>query len=298
VEHSSVQEFSEEQALGGSTSDNRYGKTCPINMEPVSEHESEDDTDDDQGLLIDQIALENAQKEAAGDASVSSESLDVRGVGLGVNVSEDMGKAIVPVQSAWMSPLNIAPLTPVVNKENIISEVAPSVMRHKEVSSYYQTLDKVVWPPLPRVEEVDSSGNSPLAGSPDYVVQSLSESPLHESIPLEDENLEVRYSSRTLGVNLRMLWTALPSSQKRGTCKVLVFPLLRLIPSQCCPIWKLYQGFLIWGLIFLITILTLWTFFERWNLLGIVLLKKTPLMLSLLLIYIFKMEMVIKSLCV
>jgi hypothetical protein len=153
VEHSSVQESSEEQTLGGSTSDNRYGKTCPINMEPVSEHESEDDTDDDQGLLIDQIALENAQKEAAGDASVSSESLDVRGVGLGVNVSKDMGKAIVPVQSAWMSPLNIAPLTPVVNKENIISEVAPSVMRHKEVSSYYQTLDKVVWPPLPRYQE-------------------------------------------------------------------------------------------------------------------------------------------------
>jgi hypothetical protein len=54
-----------------------------------------------------------------------------------------------------------------------------------------------MWPPLPRFEEVDTSRNSPLTGSPDYVVQSPSESPLHESVPLEDENLEVRYSSRT-----------------------------------------------------------------------------------------------------
>jgi hypothetical protein len=120
-----VQESSKEQTLGGSISDNRYGKNCSVNMEPVSEHESEDDTDDDQGLLIDQIALENAQKEAAGDVSVSLESPEVCGVGLDVNVSEDMGKAIVPIQSSWMSPLNISPWTPVVNKENIISEVAP-----------------------------------------------------------------------------------------------------------------------------------------------------------------------------
>jgi hypothetical protein len=148
------------------------------------------------------------------------------------------------------------------------------------------------------VEEVDSSENSPLAGSPDYVVQSPSESPLHESVPLEDENLEVRYSSRTLGVNLENAMDRATKLTKKRNLQDTCPPSASSNSFSVLSNLEIISRVSDMGLIFLITILTLWTFFERWNLLGIVLLKKSPLMLSLLLIYIFKMEMVIKSLCV
>jgi hypothetical protein len=86
------------------------------------------------------------------------------------------------------------------------------------------TLSYDAWPPLPAITDISDSSNSPLVGSPVYLVQSPDNSvgdKMEESL---GETVGTRFNTKTLNntnVNVRTRWRMWP---RKGTLKVIQHP--------------------------------------------------------------------------
>jgi hypothetical protein len=170
------------------------GKSYAVTLETLSEHESEEESEENNKLLIDEMIREknnehkdsqvegvlNLDNETYSDMVMDDQrhqnpSLENEGQKC-VMINErigreecdipvDTGKALIihtPVTSVWTNLSMFAPRTPCVNNE-LVCCVGDSGKNRLGMSSYASILSKEVWPPL--IQEVDSGED----GSPQRV---------------------------------------------------------------------------------------------------------------------------------
>jgi hypothetical protein len=110
----------------------------------------------------------------------------------------------------WLIPC------PIVNSNSITQETCKS-MTLETFNSLLFPCDKSsieeVWPPLPTITDVTGYASSPLAGSPDYLVQSPDSSP----DVVQDDTCGTRFSSRLQdSTNIDIMEKASALSKKRN----------------------------------------------------------------------------------
>jgi hypothetical protein len=175
---STVEESYENQVNNSQTETVRHGKNYGVAdaiQESAMEHESEeDDSAGGDELLIETMAKEHEASKLSG---------------------------IVAPANSWLVPCSI-----VQNLHEPVHECTDAVQ--SMLLPYSYTLSHDAWPPLPSIPEVTDGSNSPLIGSPAYVVQSPDASPedLCDSDYTVPDTSPIRCSSRLqLQINMNIM---------------------------------------------------------------------------------------------
>jgi hypothetical protein len=232
IEHSLTETSaasSEGQSAPGSFSGTgNYGKSCNQQLPTVSEHESEEESEPESGLLIDQIVQENlidTADNASMDEGESTQSPVLEGSGV--------GKIMVVYEHGGSS--GFAPFTPVVEKEMI----SPDVVTKKNLS-YAAVVSGTLGPVI--VELADNHP-SPME-SASYFVQSPVDGGTGKKLGII-VLLEVMSAVAVRRITTRrLLWSKLRLWLRRRIWKVMSLTTLLVIPLMCCPTLKLCFGLL------------------------------------------------------
>ncbi|KAM0840274.1 hypothetical protein ACQ4PT_041142 [Festuca glaucescens] len=138
-----------------------YGRNCAQTLAALSEHESEEESENDSELLIDNIARENRLKhdkvatELSDSANASSEHTVV--------------EVVNPIHNTKKV---VAPITPVVDKEVLSPDSAKT--DRQMVLSYAAAVSGSVWSASPVVTEIENEDPVGDEGRAEYFVQSPS----------------------------------------------------------------------------------------------------------------------------
>jgi hypothetical protein len=170
--------------MGSQSESGRRQRACDtiteVNDESLAmDNDSEDDSAGGNELLIETMAKEHEARQLA-DSPPNS----------------------------WLVPCSL------IHKENL-----PDPRGTEAVASLLpplsQNLPANIWPPLPSITDISDGSNSPLVGSPDYVVQSPEGS--HEDNLVVPEADETRFSSRIFpSANEDVMRKAMQATKKRN----------------------------------------------------------------------------------
>ncbi|KAM0877435.1 hypothetical protein ACQ4PT_035494 [Festuca glaucescens] len=166
-----------------------YGRNCAKTLAALSEHESEEESENDLELLIDTIARESRLKhdKVATDSSASA-------------IASAEHTAVEEVVNPIHNTMKVvAPITPMVDKEVLSPDsVKPD---RQMVISYAAAVSGSVWSASPVVTEIESEGPVDNERRAEYFVQSPSAAVTEEVLPAEKlvpPVEEIRVSSRNL----------------------------------------------------------------------------------------------------
>ncbi|KAK1631927.1 hypothetical protein QYE76_006242 [Lolium multiflorum] len=179
-----TEESSENQVMGSQSESGRRQRACDtiteVNDESLAmDNDSEDDSAGGNELLIETMAKEHEARQLAGSPP-----------------------------NSWLVPCSL------IHKEQL-----PDPRGTEAVASLLpplsQNLSANIWPPLPSITDISDGSNSPLVGSPDYVVQSPEGS--HEDNLVVPEADETRFSSRIFpSANEDVMRKAMQATKKRN----------------------------------------------------------------------------------
>jgi hypothetical protein len=179
-----TEESSENQVMGSQSESGRRQRACDtiteVNDESLAmDNDSEDDSAGGNELLIETMAKEHEARQLAGSPP-----------------------------NSWLVPCSL------IHKEQL-----PDPRGTEAVASLLpplsQNLPANIWPPLPSITDISDGSNSPLVGSPDYVVQSPEGS--HEDNLVVPEADETRFSSRIFpSANEDVMRKAMQATKKRN----------------------------------------------------------------------------------
>jgi hypothetical protein len=185
-----TEESSENQGIGSQSDSGRRQRACDtiteVNDDTLAmDNESEDDSAGGNELLIETMTKEHEAQQLAGSSP-----------------------------NSWLVPCSL------IHKEQMpnpgCTETVSSLM-----PPLSQNLPADIWPPLPSITDISDGSNSPLVGSPDYVVQLLEASDEEGLVAPEIDS--TRFSSRTIPTANEDIMRKAMRATKKGTWKV-TFP--------------------------------------------------------------------------
>ncbi|KAM0921783.1 hypothetical protein ACQ4PT_006703 [Festuca glaucescens] len=169
--NTTTEESSENQAVGSQSESVRHHRQCEnVVITDITNETGTQESDEDSAggeLLIETMARENEATTNAG----------------------------TPPPNKWLVPCSILQIIPAAPSLPASSNVTPVTSM---LLPFSHVLSADAWPPLPTITDVSDSSNSPLSGSPDYVVQSPDVSAEDTKGDDREAPTDGRFSSRNL----------------------------------------------------------------------------------------------------
>jgi hypothetical protein len=184
-----VEESSENQAYSSQTDTARHGRNYD-GSDAIQENDMEDESEEEDSAGGNELLIESLAKE---------------------HEAAELSGTVAPANS-WLVPCSI-----IQKMHEPVHEHADVVQSMLLPHSY--TLSHDAWPPLPSITEVTDDSNSPLIGSPTYVVQSPDASPeeIHDSDCTIPDASPTRCSSRLRPhINVNIMDKVANVSKKRN----------------------------------------------------------------------------------
>lgn len=184
-----VEESSENQAYSSQTDTARHGRNYD-GSDAIQENDMEDESEEEDSAGGNELLIESLAKE---------------------HEAAELSGTVAPANS-WLVPCSI-----IQKMHEPVHEHADVVQSMLLPHSY--TLSHDAWPPLPSITEVTDDSNSPLIGSPAYVVQSpdASTEEIHDSDCTIPDASPTRCSSRLQPqINVNIMDKVANVSKKRN----------------------------------------------------------------------------------